>query len=348
MSRNQWIVAVLVVVASFVLGSFVGYFLISLTGGFVPQTLRPAQPGDAATQPPAATPPTRETSTPTSAPTTGMPEPPTPTNTRVMPATTYTLPPAPTPIPPEAVAPDDWEPDNSLADASSIEVGDTQSHNLHVEGDHDWVCFEAEEGTTYVIETSNLGGGIDTIIYLYDRGVNELISDDDGGDEFWASRLWWRVIETGTFYVVVRDLGDNDAGPRTSYDVSLSLGEAFELDGYEPDGSRAKANRIRVGETQTRNLHVAGDHDWVYFEAEEGTTYIIETSNLGSDVDTIIYLYDEEWNELAADDDRGDEFLASRLEWTATEEGALYVKVKDFWGTSAGPGTEYDISVSRM
>jgi len=79
-----------------------------------------------------------------------------------------------------------------------------------------------------------------------------------------------------------------------------------------------------------------------------GRTYIVETFNLGGRIDTIIHLYDEQWNELAADDDKGGEFLASRLEWAADRDGSLYVSIKDWGGTAAGPGTEYDISVSRM
>lgn len=346
MSRNQWIVVALLVSAvAFVLGSLAGYLLVRLTVGFPPQAPGPTH---AATQPSTDTPTAMATSTPTSAPPATTPQPSTPTSTSVMPVATYTLLPAPTLVPPEAVEPDDWEPDDTLADASSIEVGDIQSHNLHADGDHDWLRLEADEGATYVIETSNLGGGIDTIIYLYDEGGNELLSDDDGGDEFWASRLQWRATEMGRLYVMIRDLGDNDAGPRASYDVSLSLGEAFETDRYEPDDSLAEASRIRVGETQSHNLHAAGDQDWTYFEAVGGGTYLIETSNLGSGVDTIIYVYDEGGNELAADDDKGGEFLASRLEWTAESDGALYVVVRDIWGTSVGPGTEYDVSVSRM
>jgi hypothetical protein len=349
MSRNQWIAtAIFAQAIAFVLGAWAGYLFICLMGAFPPEIWCPVQPIVAPPLPHAVTPMTEATSTPTSIPPTVTPETPTPTSTSVVPATTYTLPLAPTVIPPEPVEPDDWELDDSLADASPLEVGETQSHNLHVQGDHDWMYFEAEEGATYVVETSNLGGSIDTIIYLHDGQENELVSDDDGGDEFWASRCQWTATEGGMLYVMIRDLGDNDAGPSTSYDVSLSLGQVFEMDEYEPDNSRAEANRIRVGGTQTHNLHIVGDRDWVYLEAMAGRTYVIETSNLGGKVDTIIYLYDEAWNELSSDDDKGVEFLASRLEWMADRDGTLYIKVRDFWGTSEGPGTEYDISVSRM
>ncbi len=347
MPSNRWMMTALFVVAvAFVLGSFAGYFLIAVTGTSLPQTLRSGQRVAAATKPPAGTPTAVETTMPVPPSPTATPEPATPTSTILEIGTAYTLPHGPTIIPPEPASPDTWEPDDSLYDARLIQVGETQRHNLHVVGDHDWVYFEAEEGTSYVIETLNLGSDLDTIIYLYDEEENQLTSDDDGADDLWASRLWWTATERGTLYVTIHDFGDNEAGAHSNYDISFSLGEAFEKDQYEPDSSRAEASEIVTGESQTHNLHIAGDGDWVYFEAEEGMTYIIETAKLGGDIDTIIYLYDEEGNELASDDDKGGEPLASRLEWTATQDGILKISVRDLRGGSAGPGTEYDISLS--
>jgi hypothetical protein len=341
MSRNQWIaVAALSLLIAFLLGGLAGYLLISLLGR-LPQVSWPMQPIGVGVYLPAETPTVEEISTPSP-----VLETPTPTSTTVVPQATYVLPPGPTIIPPEPITPDNWEPDNSVADASLIRVGETQSHNLHVEADHDWMYFEAEEGATYVMETSNLGGAIDTVIHLYDGYGNELASDDDGAEEFWTSRLRWTATEGGSLYFMTGDLGDNEAGSGTSYEVSLSVGEAFEVDKYEPDDSRAAANEIAIGDTQRHNLHEEGDRDWVYFEARAGTSYVIETSILGGEIDTIIYLYDGEGNELASDDDGGDGFLASRLEWTPEQNGTLYAMVTDLWGTSAGPLSEYDVSIS--
>jgi len=280
---------------------------------------------------------------PTSPPPTPKPEPPTPTNTRVIPLTTP--PHRATATPEVPFAPDEWEPDNSLAEASPIGVGERQTHNLHVEGDHDWMHFEVQEGTVYVIETSNLGDEMDTVIHLYDEEGNELASDDDGGEDFLASRLWWAPTEAGRLYVMISSFSDMNKGPGTNYDVTLRLGEDFEVDEYEPDDSRAQARRIGVGETQTHNRHRGGDQDWVYFEAQAGTTYIIETSNLGDGADTVVYLYDQDGEELASDDDGGAEMWASLLEWTAPHDGTLYVMVEDWLGTSTGPETSYDISL---
>lgn len=253
----------------------------------------------------------------------------------------------PSPVPTQDLVPDSWEPDDTLTEGSSIGPGETQSHNLHVEGDRDWVYFEARQGATYVIETSNLGDDIDTEIHLYDAQENELTHDDDRATEPWASRIWWTAAEDGTLYVMIREYSHVETGPRTSYQISLSLAEAFERDQYEPDDSPAQAARIGVGETQDHNLHAPGDRDWLYFEAQEGTTYVVETSNLAYDVDTEVYVYDERQDHLGYDDDGAGEALASRLEWTAAEDGTFYIMVRDFSDSVAGPGSAYDVSLSK-
>jgi hypothetical protein len=240
---------------------------------------------------------------------------------------------------------DEYEPDDTMTQANEILLDVPQTHNIHVQGDHDWVFFQAEEGITYVIETTNLGGEIDTIIYLYDEDGEELAQDDDGGEETLASGITWSADATGTFYVMIQDYWDDEAGPDMEYQISVTEGVPFEADDYEPDDNRDQASEIGVGRHQIHNLHVTGDHDWISFLATEGTAYVIETFNLGNKIDTIIYLYDPDGQELASDDDGGDESLASRLVWTADEDGAFYVMVQDLGDAEAGPGTEYGISV---
>lgn len=350
MSRKQLVIAVvlaLAVVCVFCcLGGLTANYLVET---FPTPTWLSIEPFEAATPLPSATPAEDAWRTPSVAriptppPPTAKPEPPTPTNTRVIPLTTPSR--RATPAAVETFVPDNWEPDDTLADAKPMGVGEWQTHNLHVRGDHDWVYFEAQEGTTYIVETSNLGDGMDTVVHFYDGEGNELSSDDDGGEEFLSSRLWWAAAEGGRLYVMVSSFSDMDEGPGANYDLSLRLGEDFALDEYEPDDSRAQARRIGVGDTQTHNRHRGGDVDWVYFEAQAGTRYVVETSNLGDDADTVIYLYDEAGEELGSDDDGGAETWASRLEWVAPRDGVFYVRVEDWLGSSAGPGTRYDVLV---
>jgi ribosomal protein S11 len=343
-SRKQWVVTVvlglLAVVVLFCSGSYVGLYLTgampTLTTssvGVTPSTVENASPAVAEEPSPTQT-----------RPTTAPGELPTATSTPGL--LPVTPPPVPSTVPQEPFAPDEWEPDGSAEEAHPIEVGGVQRHNLDVGGDSDWLYFEARAGQTYVVETSELGREVDTVIRLFDGQGNELALDDDGGVEFLASRLWWTARGDGSLYVVVRGLADTEAGRGTEYSISLRVAEAFEVDEYEPDDSRATASLIEVGQTQRHNRHTAGDEDWISFEVQQGITYVVQTLNLGVDADTVIHLYDSQGNELALDDDGGEEAGASRLEWTAVGSGVRYVKVEDWLQNSSGPGTQYEVALS--
>jgi len=344
-SRKQWLVVVVlgVLCVFFCAGSYVGIYL---AGGLPDLIALAVQPIPTAAEVPSPTAsvatllsPTATKASPSSP--TPKAEPPTPTNTRVIPLLTpWAL---LTAIPQEPFVPDEWEPDDTPAEASPIEVRAVQRHNLHLEGDRDWLYFQAEAGRAYVIETSNLGHEMDTVVYLFDEEGNELASDDDGGDEFLASRLWWVARDDGGLLVMIRGFANTEAGPGTGYDVSVRSAEGFEIDPYEPDDSPAQASPIGVGETQSHNRHVAGDEDWIFFEVQQGITYTVQTLNLGEQADTVIHLYDEQGAELTFDDDGGSEPWASRLQWTALEDGILYVKVVDWIQTASGPHTGYDV-----
>lgn len=346
-SRKQWVVTVVLGLAAvsvfFCAGSYLGLYLTGSVPDLSPVLARPTAPWEEIPSPmivleeESAT----ATATKTAAPSpTVTAETPTPGSTL---AVLPTIPSGhPTAIPEEPAVPDEWEPDDTPEHASSIEMGGAQTHNLHLAGDQDWLYFEAEGGGSYVIETS-MGREIDTVATLYDSEGKQLAFDDDGGEEFRSSRLFWVAEETGPLYVMIRGLADTEEGSGTEYEVSVTVAQGFRMDEYEPDDSSAQATRIELGETQRHNRHVSGDEDWLSFRAEAGQTYVIETSRLGDRADTVVYLYDGQGNQLALDDDGGDEDRASRLRWTAPDSSLFFVKVGNWLPTEAGPGTGYDL-----
>jgi hypothetical protein len=254
--------------------------------------------------------------------------------------------PAPTPLSqfPEP-GPDPYEPDDSIADAAPIVTdGSPQLRNLHTEGNHDYLSFEAVEGMAYTIETLNLGPEIDTIIYLYDDQDQEIARNDDGSEEPLASRIVWVAPSSGVYYVRLRDLADDSAGLDASYTISIVESPFAEgADVYEPDDVFDQATLVDVdGMRQTHTFHTTTDMDYVAFAAEEGVEYEIATGSLQSDCDTVIHLYDGDGVELDYNDDASEESFASRIVWKAPSSGPHYVMVRDFSGR-AGPSVSYEI-----
>ncbi|HUS69694.1 MAG TPA: PPC domain-containing protein [Anaerolineae bacterium] len=246
---------------------------------------------------------------------------------------------------PTPVDEDEYEPDDTLEQANEILLGIPQTHGLHHPADRDWVFFEAVEGKTYVIETSDLRGGMDTIIFLHDEEGEKLAENDDGGSESQASRITWNAGSSGTLYVAIQDYYGYEVTLETGYTISVVEGVTYKADAYEPDDSQDQAVAIEVGSYQTHDLHDTGDQDWMCFEATVGTNYVIETFNLGDNIDTYLALYDANGRQLAEDDDSGSEELATLLRWAARETGTVCLLTRDLGDSAAGPGTEYSVAV---
>jgi hypothetical protein len=245
---------------------------------------------------------------------------------------------------------DPYEPDDGIADSALITTdGVPQTHNLHTDGDRDYLSFQATEGNAYTIRTLDLGSGIDTIIYLLDEDEQELARNDDGTEEPLASQVVWIAPTSGACYVMVRDLGEDSSGPDASYSVSVRESASVEgADAYESDDTFSEASPIDTdGTSQDHTFHTTTDVDYVWFMAEEGTEYAIKSLNLLGGCDTAIYLYDESGMELAYDDDAGAEEYASLILWQAPADGLYYVAAEDFAGR-AGPGVGYEMAVSAQ
>lgn len=249
-----------------------------------------------------------------------------------------------------SAAPDDYEPDNTAADARLITPGTldnphTTRRNFHIAGDQDWVRFTAVAGGFYRLETANLEDRADTVISLFNASLSLLAEDDDGGEGL-ASRLNWYAPADGTYYLRVRHYSSGIGGAQTGY--TLRIGGYYTPatpDEYEPDNTLSAARLIVVGgPAQRRNFHVIGDQDWVYFDASNSVEYTITTSDLGTRADTVLELYNSSGTLLTSNDDYIG--LASRIVWRATQNERLYVKVRQFNTSVFGANTDYRLSVA--
>ena len=108
---------------------------------------------------------------------------------------------------------DMYEPDDYYAQASVIELGETQVHSIVPEWDDDYVTFTLAEPTSVGIRTIINGSG-DTVMALYDEsGVpyTPIAYDDDSGAGL--SSLITIALPQGTYWVSVSAFGDNSEVP---------------------------------------------------------------------------------------------------------------------------------------
>ncbi|MGL1892401.1 MAG: membrane lipoprotein lipid attachment site-containing protein [Spirochaetaceae bacterium] len=127
---------------------------------------------------------------------------------------------------------------------------------------------------------------------------------------------------------------------------------SISADAYEADNNKVDAdtyNRtISLNETQYHTIDIAGDFDWMKFDATSGVTYTFYTTETGHEtsVDTYMYLYDVDGTTLIEeDDDDGQDYrgLCSAIVFPCTTTGTYYLVIKDL--NSGGYSLDYFVSV---
>lgn len=127
-------------------------------------------------------------------------------------------------------------------------------------------------------------------------------------------------------------------------------------DAYENDDWPARATPAVLGAPQAHN-HCDDEVDWLSFAANAGTTYIIETSRVGRNAASAVWLYDRDAKtqltySQAATASTGDDHTV-RIVWQAPASGTYYVKIGN---TSLSPpdwihygqNTEYTVTVAEQ
>ncbi len=141
----------------------------------------------------------------------------------------------------------------------------------------------------------------------------------------------------------------NDQTVNVSYsrlpDTSVPAGS----DAFEEDDTCATAKPITSdGLGQERNFHKPGDTDWVHFDTTGGTTYRIEvqvSNTAPTDVNLELYPTCES---AAADKFSATFAPGVRLDYTATDNRTLYLRLSDIDPTLAGAHVTYHLSVRRL
>jgi hypothetical protein len=93
---------------------------------------------------------------------------------------------------------------------------------------------------------------------------------------------------------------------------------------------------------QTHNFALAGDVDWVKFQAVAGRKYRIETTNLGTACRTNVNLYGSDGTSLlVTSSNTMSPKPGSQIVWTCTQSGTFYVSVRHQDPLAQGPATNY-------
>jgi hypothetical protein len=191
-----------------------------------------------------------------------------------------------------------------------------------------------------------------TADYQANGGEVQFYLTNDGGTHWTAatvgaatvftitgSDLRWRAVLTA-----------DPLWPRTPMVNSLRIEYSTQVpyaDDYEEDDTCAQAQPIQVGGTaQTHTFHQAGDADWVWFDVISGTTYIVETYNLGTRANTVAEMYPTcDAPPAGTGRSFGNGYTFS---FTADQTGRFYTKVYNHTPSVYGQDTDYTLSVRSV
>ena len=210
-----------------------------------------------------------------------------------------------------------------ITTTATLTPGSYVSSDIDTSGDSDWFGINLVAGQTYTFYTIVSGGGLDTVLTLYNSAGSQIAFNDDantGAQQYW-SEITYTATTSGTFYLGV-----------TGYSTDTG---AYYLTSSAPVSDSIPANTsttstLTLGNSVSGSLDSAGDHDWYAVSVVAGTTYEFVTSAVGaSDVDTTLVLRNASGTVLAYNDDSAGTY--SRIVFTASTTGTLYLDVGG-WG----------------
>ncbi len=219
------------------------------------------------------------------------------------------------------VAPADLAP--ACADAQPLTLGLPQTVGIAGMAESYYGIRIAEPGL-YTVSSS---GELDTYGTLLDEFCQGLAKDDDGGEG--TNFRIDRRLAAGNYYVAVRGFGESTEGQATL------LVAAAEVVG----GDCTDARTLALGQAYSGSLAGTGQQ-YFAIEISEGGLYRVSTAG---DIDTVGALLGGDCEEIAGDDDGGEDsnFLIVRT----LEPGRYYVSVRGFSSSTSG---EFVLAVNAV
>jgi hypothetical protein len=182
--------------------------------------------------------------------------------------------------------------------------------------------FEGSEGDLIDIELSS--PNFDTMLTLLDADGNVLIEDDDQGG-YLNSRIFLYALPTdGTYTILVAAFGDSEGS------------EAYWLRLARTDAEGVLESGVQIEDSiRGRDFEV-----W-FFEATAGQQATVGVES--EDFDPRILLYNTDLEQLAEDDDSGEDMNALLENFEIPSDGIYLVVVIDAFETGSG---DYTLSLT--
>jgi len=235
------------------------------------------------------------------------------------------------------------EPNNTIATADSVALGDQASGTVNPVGDADAWFVDLAAGLFFSVDVDaeQDGSTLDaTLELLAPDGHSLAFNDDfDGFD----SRISYRIPASGRYYVVIRAFG-NTGGPTLQYAINFGkvLCDAVGTE-QEPNDAPATASRVTIGDSAVGELcsadaNPAGDVDYWAFTGQAGMTIELDVDAAahGLLVDPAVALFANDGTTRVAFNDDADG-ADPRLQYSITATGTYFAAVSTLTDPGGNP-----------
>ena len=202
--------------------------------------------------------------------------------------------------------------------ATPIARGEVATGVLERQSDSDWFVLEARADEHYLFQ-AGLTSLVHNVLRLLGSDGSTELAYQEGFST--PTAIEWTAPATGPVFLEVSSLGDD----RGSYWLAV-IASAQVVDDH---GDADNATRIETGGVTRGVIERPTDTDWFLFEAQAGVAYSFQTG-LTTLADSMLRLVDADGStELAANDD-AELSAASRIEWTASVSGPVFLEVSGY------------------
>jgi hypothetical protein len=238
------------------------------------------------------------------------------------------------------------EPNNSVATANGVVLGDQATGVVNPPGDVDTWFVDLTAGQFFSVDVDafEAGSPLDATLELIAPDGRTSLAFNDDFDDF-DSRISYRIPTSGRYYVVLRGFGAM-GGPGLTYAINFGK-VACDAGGteQEPNGTPGSATPLVIGADGTGAICAsdddpAGDVDYWAFTARAGTTLEldVDAAALGLLVDPFVALYASDGiTRLAFNDDNNGDGTDSRLQFSITTTGTYFAAVSSLADPGGNP-----------
>lgn len=122
---------------------------------------------------------------------------------------------------PASCTPDSAEPDDSAAEAKTLQVGVLTPRNLCASADPDWFKLVVTQPGTYLLQANSVSGGAAVKIKVYDQSLGTILAQTSASWIGGNAVLAFRALNAGVVYIRMDPLLSNLMGTDAVYRVLL-------------------------------------------------------------------------------------------------------------------------------